>query len=283
MNSPRPPGALWPPPDLLQTLNRERAGRDAAVGLVLGSGLGGIADALETPWSRDGAAIAGYPQSTVAGHRGRLLWGRLAGTAVWIVQGRVHLYEGYTREEVTRPVRLLQALGVRTLILTNAAGSLDPLIRPGDLVAVSDAFAFPTRETTRGGARAGMKDAEALPWRSRPPLVDPALLRLTRAVALEEGLALPMGVLAASLGPAYETAAEVAAYRRLGGSVATMSTVPEALEARMLGLRCLILSLITNLATGLAPAALEHQEVVERAGEASQRLQRLLAALLPRL
>jgi purine-nucleoside phosphorylase len=313
----------WPSPDVLAGLRRSLGGRSSPVGLVLGSGLGGIAQALEDPWRREAREIPGYPESTVAGHQGRLLLGALGGAPVWVVQGRVHLYEGYAPEQVTRYVRLIRALGVEILVLTNAAGSVDPRVRPGDIVLAEDAVNLffrplagirrppfhaipgtavaasprppaaaqparvppagppPARISPAGIPAAG--DPQARLWRRRGPVSDPGLVRLAVEAGRAAGIAFERGTLVGSSGPSYETAAEVRVWRRLGGTVASMSTVPEALEARELGARCLLFSLVTNYATGLSSGALSHGDVVDQAGSAGARLGRLLRVLVPRL
>ena len=277
----------WPSSALVASLQRELEAvshdlpsgtASANLGLVLGSGLGGLADRLELIWSKRASDIEGYPESTVAGHAGRLHLGRLAGRLVWVVQGRVHLYEGHRVERVTRYVRLLHALGVRTLVLTNAAGSVDPYVAPGEVLVASDAISLFFRALARPGSA-----GEPAVWRRRSPASDPSLVRRAEETAREHGIALRKGTLVGSLGPNYETAAEVKVWRQLGGTVASMSTVPEAMEARELGMRCLLFSLVTNFGTGLSPELLTHEDVVAEAGRAGAQLQALLEALLPRL
>lgn len=254
-----PPGSgPWPPADLIESLRRELDGRTAPVAIILGSGMGGIARALTDAWVRDAARIPGYPRSTVAGHCGRLLWGRLRGREVWVVEGRTHLYEGYTPEEVTRSVRLLHALGARILIQTNAAGSVDRNLRPVSIVLASDAISLFSRPLARSAAEARPGPGAGLIWRRRDLLIDRALFGLAQEAARHRAIALHTGVLCGCLGPSYETAAEIAACRRLGGSVVTMSSVPEAVQARELGMRSLLFSLVTNYATGLAAEPLSH-------------------------
>ncbi len=268
--------AAFDPVALARTIRAQTGGATSDLALVLGSGLGGLADRMERRWQRAGTELPGYPVSTVVGHEGRLLLGSLYGRAAWVVQGRVHLYEGYTPEEVTRYVRLLHALGVRTLVLTNAAGSLDATAAsPGEVVLCRDAvnlffrcLAWPARD---------------LPWHARGPLSDPELCDRAVETAREVGISLRPGVLAASSGPSYESAAEVRAWRLVGGTVASMSTVPEALAARELAMRCVVFSLVTNLGTGLSPHPLTHDEVVREADRAGEKLLRLLEVLLPRL
>jgi purine-nucleoside phosphorylase len=277
---------VWPPADLVRSIRSDLAGRSSTVALVLGSGLGGLADVLTDPWIREGDGIPGYPRSTVAGHRGRLLLGGLGGREAWVVQGRVHLYEGYTPEDATRYVRLLHALGVRILILTNAAGSVDPSVGPGEIVLAADAISLFFRplavpsKLRSGLSAAGRQGQGAPPWRCREPLVDRDLFLLAERVAGGKRIPIRSGVLVGSLGPSYETAAEVRAWRALGGTVASMSTVPEAIAARELGMRCLLFSLVTNYGTGLAREHLRHEDVVRRAVRAGARLAELLAAIV---
>jgi len=266
----------WPPARLVAEIREELGGAGSDLGLVLGSGLGGVAGRLERRWSRGAADLPGYPRSTVAGHDGKLLFGRLAGRDLWVVQGRAHLYEGYTPEEATRYLRLLHALGVRRLVLTNAAGSVDPAAAaPGEVLLCHDAlnlFLRPLAPSSWPG-----------PWRRREPLGDPAFGRLAREVARELGILLREGILVGSLGPSYETAAEVRLARRLGGTVASMSTVPEGLVARELGIRCVLFSLVTNFGTGLTLKPLDHEEVMAMGRLAGRDLERLIAGLAARL
>jgi purine-nucleoside phosphorylase len=295
----------WPPDEVVDGIRWDLRGRTGDLGLVLGSGLGPVAEALEDPWIRPASEIPGYPESNVAGHAGRLLLGRLGGRETWVVQGRVHLYEGHTAEVVTRQVRLLHALGVRTLILTNAAGSVDrSAAGPGDVLAAADAVSLFFRPLVSSAGAAGIRQPGAMDpgwrdlgasgapdsgreggpgWLAGGPVVDPVLYRLVQETARDEGIPLRLGVLVGSLGPCYETAAEVRAWRRIGGTVASMSTLPEAMEARRLGMRVLLFSLVTNHATGLSDERLTHDDVVRMATEAGGRLARLLAALAPRL
>ncbi len=292
------PPASWPPDDVVAGIRNSAGGRQASVGLVLGSGLGSVAESLEAPVILEASGIPGYPVSRVAGHAGRLILGRLGGRDAWVVQGRVHLYEGHTPEVVTRQVRLLHALGVRTIVLTNAAGSLDRgTAGPGELLAASDAISLFFRPLVPPGERMMHPDPREEPagssrcirsssgsvWRSHGSVVDPELHQLAQRIALAAGIPLRLGVLAGSLGPNYETASEVRAWRRIGGTVASMSTVPEAIEARRLGMRCLLFSLVTNHATGIGTELLTHEDVVDMAAEAGGRLARLLTLLVPRL
>lgn len=279
----------WPPPELVESLLREVGGASGRVAIVLGSGLGRIADRLKDSWTRGASEIPGYPASTVAGHEGRLLCGGFGGRRIWVVQGRVHLYEGYSAEEVTRPTRLLHALGVRILLLTNAAGSADRAIAPGEIVLASDAMNFFFRPLARPRTEPHFAPSDPVSgtaselWARRPPLVDPELFATAGRVARDLAVPLRTGILVGSSGPNYETASEIALWRRLGGSVASMSTVPEAVEARELGMRCLLFSLVTNYGTGLSAEPLTHTEVIQRADSAAANLAALLEALVGRL
>lgn len=280
----------WPPPSLVESIEAELGPHRSSVALVLGSGLGGIAARMETLWSGDAARMPGYPVSSVAGHEGRFLFGRLPslragedapsyGPWTWVVQGRVHLYEGHAPEVVTRYVRLLHALGARTLVLTNAAGSVDTRVQPGDLLLADDAISMFHRPLAPARAY-----RHASLWRSRAStLSDPGLISLAEETARALGIGLRRGVLVGSLGPSYETAAEVRAWRRLGGTVASMSTVPEAVQARALGMKVLLFSLVTNLGTGLSTERLSHADVVATADRAGVQLGRLLTELTFRL
>lgn len=269
----------WPPADLVSSLVRSIGADRARVGLVLGSGLGRIAAELEAggAWSRRAEEIEGYPTSTAPGHDGKLLHGPFGGVPVFVVKGRTHLYEGYAPQMATRWVRLLHALGVRRLIVTNAAGALDSSLAPGSICLLADVVSLFFRVLA-----APAPELRDTPWRRRSPLFDPALLAEARAAARELGIPLPEGVLAGSSGPAYETAAEVRAWRRCGGTVASMSTVPELLAARELGIRCVGFSLVTNLGTGLASTRLTHEEVLSRAESGGARLRELLLRLAAR-
>lgn len=267
----------WPAPELVAEIQRSVGGRQSQVALVLGSGLGGIADALEDPWTRPAAEIPGYPESSVAGHQGRLHLGGFAGHPIWVVQGRVHLYEGHTAERATRYVRLLHALGVRTLLLTNAAGAADKRVGPGDIVLADDAVSMFFR-TLSGPGQVEMDGAGC--WRIRSALSDPGLIEVAEKVGRERKIAFTRGVLVGASGPCYETAAEIRLWQRLGGTVASMSTVPEAIAARELGMRVLMFSLVTNYGTGLSTESLTHEDVVRQADAAGQRLQALLEGIV---
>ncbi len=245
------------------------------VALVLGSGLGGLADLAEAPSMMATADIPGYPRSTVAGHKGRLVFGRLEGREVVFVQGRVHRYEGHPARAVTFPVRLVHALGARKLLVTNAAGGINPAFVPGTLMFITDhinaAFVNPlVGPNDDGGPR--------FPDMSAP--YDPAWLDQAEAVALRHGIATRRGVYLWTLGPSYETKAEIRFFARLGADAVGMSTVPEVIQARYLDMQVLGLSTITNPAAGLSPEPLAHQDVLEVGRRVRDQLQRLIRAII---
>lgn len=243
--------------------------------LVLGSGLGALADVAEDAVVIPTPEIPGYPRSTVPGHAGRLVFGRLEGRAVVFVQGRVHLYEGHDHRAVAFPIRLAHALGVQRLLVTNAAGGINPHFAPGTLMFITDhinfAFANPL---------AGPHDGAGPRFPDMSAPYDPDWLDRAERVALDAGLATRRGVYAWVSGPSYETKAEVQALGRMGADAVGMSTVPEVLQARYFGLPVLGLSTITNPAAGLGDAALDHDDVLEVGRQVRQALQRLVRAVV---
>jgi xanthosine phosphorylase len=256
---------------------RGRAPRAAPrVGIVLGSGLGAVAEAVAEPTVIGYADIPGFPRPGVAGHAGRLLLGELGGVPVACLQGRVHAYEGTTGEAVRLFVRTLKLLGCRILVLTNAAGSLRHEMGPGSLMMITDHINLQPFNPL-----AGPNDDAFGP--RFPPLDDAYDARLQaalRAAARRSGVALHEGVYLACLGPSFETPAEVRAFARLGADAVGMSTVPEVIVARHCGLRVSAVSAITNLAVGLGDTPLSHEQTLREATRAAGDLQRLLLAFL---
>lgn len=279
---PAPPadggGAGGPDVAAAADLLRSRLPDVPRVAAVLGSGLNHLADDLEDPVTVPFADLPGFPASGVTGHAGRWIHGHLAGTPLLVLAGRYHLYEGHPEEVVVAPTRILAALGVEILILTNAAGGLDPAREPGDLVLLDDHLNLLFRSPLAGPVHPG---EERFPDMSAP--WDPELQEMARAAAARRGVQLVRGVYAAVLGPSYETPAEVRMLRRLGGDVVGMSTVPELLAARAAGMRCLGFSMVTNKGTGYTSEPLSHEEVVEVGREAGRRLGQLLSELVPEL
>ena len=245
----------------------------ADVAVVLGTGWGGVTGQLANPSHVPYAALQGFPQTTVDGHAGQLWLGRLGEVDVAIMQGRRHAYEGGAVDGMHVALRTLQALGCNVLVQTNAAGSLDPTLPPGSLMLVADHINFAQRSPLldeRGANRfVGLADA-----------YDPALRRRALALAASLGIPLREGVYLWCLGPQFETPAEIRAFRLLGADAVGMSTVPETIIARYAGMRVLALSLITNLAAGLAREQLSHALTLTRAKEASAMAGDFLAQLV---
>jgi len=246
--------------------------------IVLGSGLGFLADeargAVRIPY----AEIPGFPQPGVAGHKGELVAGTLDGVPVLIQSGRFHLYEGHDADVAALPVRVMATLGVRTLIVTNAAGGVRLTFRPGTLMLIADHINLMFRNPLTGPVLEG---EERFPDMSEP--YDATLRTLARDAARDAKIPLEEGVYAGLLGPSYETPAEIRMLQRLGADAVGMSTVPEVIAARARGMLCLGFSTITNLAAGISPAPLSHQEVLQVGREVGQALATIVKAVLRRL
>ena len=248
------------------------------IGIVLGSGLGSLADAVTHPSRIPYREIPGFPGSTVAGHKGELIWGDLEGVPVILQNGRFHLYEGHDAATVALPARVFAELGVEILIVTNAAGGLRPAFRVPVLMLIADHINLMWHNPLLGK----VVDGEVrFPDMSQP--YDPALRAVARDVALNAGVQLEEGVYAGLLGPSYETPAEIRMMGRLGADAVGMSTVPEVLVARARGLRVLGFSSITNLAAGISPTALSHAEVLRAGEHLAGQLQTVVRGVLRRL
>jgi purine-nucleoside phosphorylase len=256
-----------------------------AIGIVLGSGLGAVADAVSAPTVIPYAAIPHFPQSTVEGHSGRMVFGMLAGVPVIVMQGRVHAYEGYTPLQVTLPMRVLGALGLRAVILTNAAGGIADSYRKGQLVLLADHINMMGWNPLNGPnePRFGFRPGAGLRFFDMTEAYSKSLRALARQAAEEEGFTLAEGVYLATAGPSFETPAEIRAFRTLGASLVGMSTVPETLVARHMGIEVLGISCVTNLAAGLSPTPLSHEEVNEIGRQVEGRLAALLLRLAPKI
>jgi purine-nucleoside phosphorylase len=258
---------------------REATSLEPGVGVVLGSGLGALADALEDSVEVPYAEIPEWPSSTAAGHAGVLVLGRLDGVPVAVMRGRAHLYEGIPAERVVFGIRVLGRLGVHTLVVTNAAGGIDETLRPGQLVLVSDHVNLQgtspllgPNDESLGPRFVDMSDA-----------YDPGLRTKARAAAEKLGLDLGEGVYAAWLGPQFETPAEIRFLRAIGGDLVGMSTVQEVIAARHMGIRCLGISVVTNMAAGVLPERIDHESVLEVGEQAVESLTSLLRELVPTL
>ncbi len=253
-----------------------------AAGVILGSGLGGLADRLEHPVAIGYEEIPYFPTSRVAGHPGRLVVGELAGdagpVAVVAMQGRVHGYEGWSPEEVVFGARVLCGLGIKALLVTNAAGGVNPSFAPGDLVRITDHL-----NLTGQNPLTGDNDERLGPrFPDLSDAYDPRLGGLMDEAAAALGVTLRTGVYACMPGPSYETPAEIRMLRALGADVVGMSTVPEVIAARHMRVPVAGISVVTNHAAGLTRRSLSHEEVAETAGRAEDRLRPLVAAFLAR-
>ena len=257
---------------------RKRIRITPRVGIILGSGLGGIADAIASPVRVPYRDVPGFPAASVPGHAGELIAGTLGGTPVVALAGRFHMYEGYDAKLAAFPVRVLHALGAETLIVSNAAGGTRLSRPPGTLVLIADHVNFTFRNPLIGPVEEG---DTRFPDMSAP--YDPELRALARRVAAEQGTALEEGVYAAELGPVYETPAEVRMFIRLGADVLGMSTVPEVIVARARGMRVLGFSCVTNFACGLTAAPITHEEVIETTARVAARLQQIVRGVVERL
>jgi xanthosine phosphorylase len=240
--------------------------------LVLGSGLGAVADAVTDAVSIPYAELPGFPVGSVAGHAGRLVIGTLGRLPVAVLQGRAHLYEGVDAAAIAIPVRTVRALGAELIVLTNAAGSLRAEVGPGRLMALTDHINMTGRNPLTG------PNDEALGERfvGMGRAYDPELLERMRAAASAAGVDLAEGVYIAVPGPSFETAAEIRAFRILGADAVGMSTVLEVIAARHCGLRVAAVSAITNLAEGMSTEVLSHEGTLQAAGRAARDLERVL-------
>lgn len=243
---------------------------------VLGSGLSYLADEIDDPVRVPYDEIPGFPRSTVEGHAGNFVIGELEGARVGFAQGRFHLYEGYPTAAIVLPVRILHGLGARWLLVTNAAGSLDPRMGPGSLMAIRDQINLQFANPLIGRPPEEIDD----PFPDMSAAYDPELLERLRGAAIERGVRLHEGVYAGVLGPSYETPAEVRMLGELGADAVGMSTVGETIAAAEAGLPVAGISLITNLATGIAEAPLDHAEVTEVAGATQDVLEQLVRAFV---
>jgi purine-nucleoside phosphorylase len=258
---------------------RARGGDEARVGLVLGSGLGAFADDLEDAVAIPYEEIPGFARSTVEGHAGRLVLGRVAGTPVVVQQGRFHFYEGYALDEVTFPVRVLGLLGIKALVLTNAAGGLNNSFTQGALMLISDHL-----NLMGTNPLLGPNDSR---FGTRFPDMSEVYDREFQEAAIAEAHAMKIelkrGIYAALTGPSYETPAEIRMLRALGADAVGMSTVPEALVARHMGIKVLGISCITNMAAGVLDRPIDHAEVMETGEQVRTTFTELLRRTIPKL
>ena len=256
---------------------RSRCGSPPEIAVVLGSGLGGLADAIRDPVVLTYDELPHWPVPDVVGHAGRLLVGTLSGRRVAALSGRVHVYEGHAPERVAFGVRVLGRLGVRHVVLTNAAGGIDTALSPGTLMAIDDHI------NLLGNPLTGPNDERLGPrFPDMTEVYSPRLRALADQTAGALGIPLAHGVYVAVPGPSYETPAEIRLLRAIGADAVGMSTVPEAIAARHEGLEVLGISCITNMAAGVLPGPLDHDDVLEVAHRAGRALSTLLEELIGR-
>ena len=261
--------------DAAEVIRARLGGQTPGIAIVLGSGLGGLAADIDAVAAIPFRDIPGFPTATVAGHAGTLIAGRLEGTCVVALAGRFHMYEGHDARLAAFPARVVHALGARTLIVSNAAGGVNRLWSPGDLMLIRDHINLMFRNPLIGPVEDG--DVR-FPDMSDP--YDPHLADVARRVAVEQGLSLREGVYAGLLGPTYETAAEVRMLGLLGADAVGMSTVPEVIVARAIGMKVLGFSCITNLACGLSNTPITHAEVLETTARAADTFKRLVSGVV---
>jgi purine-nucleoside phosphorylase len=266
-------------------LKSKLGAHEPRVAIVLGSGLGAAADAVADPVIIPYGEIPNFPQSTVEGHSGRMVAGELGGAPVVIMQGRVHFYEGYSPLEVTFPLRVLGALGVRAVVLTNAAGGIARGLHVGQLVLLADHINMMGWNPLNGPnePRFAFRAGAGLRFFDMTEAYSKALRDLAKSSAKDEGFPLEEGVYLATPGPSFETPAEIRAFRALGATLVGMSTVPETIVARHMGIEVLGISCVTNLAAGPGATPLSHEEVFETGRQVESRLAGLLKRLIPRI
>ncbi|MEF3301882.1 purine-nucleoside phosphorylase [Paenibacillus sp. GYB003] len=249
------------------------------VGLILGSGLGVLADAMEDVTVIHYEEIPHFPVSTVEGHAGELLVGTIGGKKTVLMKGRFHLYEGYDVASVSFPVRVMKALGVRSLLVTNAAGGINAAFEPGQLMLIRDHINFMFRNPLIGPN----ENALGVRFPDMSEAYSARLRTIATETAAELGLELREGVYAGLLGPSYETPAEIRMLRTIGADAVGMSTVPEVIVARHAGIEVLGISCITNMAAGMLEQHLSHAEVMDTANRVKERFLGLVAAIIPKL
>ncbi|CDX02386.1 purine-nucleoside phosphorylase [Desulfitobacterium sp. LBE] len=254
----------------------EKVNIEPQMGVILGSGLGGFVDLIEDKVVIPYQEIPNFPVSTVEGHKGQLVFGKVLGKTVVAMQGRFHFYEGYSMQSVTFPVRVMQVLGVSGLIVTNAAGGINPAYRPGDLILIKDHINMMGDNPLRGANLSNLgprfpdlSEGYDLEWRQK-----------ALTIAREVGIHPQEGVYAAMSGPSYESPAEIRFLRTIGADLVGMSTVPEVIIANHGGMRVLGISCVTNMAAGILSQRLSHAEVMETAERIEKQFVRFVQALV---
>lgn len=253
--------------------------RQPEIGIILGSGLGGLADRLTNPIVIPYATIPHFSQSQAIGHANQLIFGELNGKSVVLMKGRFHYYEGYPLTKVTFPIRVMKALGIHSLIVTNACGAINTSFKPGQLMVITDHINLTGNNPLIGGNddRLGVRFVDL------SNSYDREYRRMALDIGQSMGLTIQQGVYAWWSGPTYETPAEIKMIRILGGDAVGMSTVPEVIVARHAGLKVLGISCLTNMAAGILPQPLSHHEVIEVANQVSHDFQELISSVVARI
>jgi purine-nucleoside phosphorylase len=262
-----------------RTIRARTKSDDARLAIVLGSGLGGFADELVDPVAIPYSEIPGFMPSTAEGHAGRLVVGKVDHVPLIAMQGRVHYYEGYSLQEVTFPIRVLKLLGINSIVLTNAAGGIDVQLSQGALMVISDHLNLMGVNPLRGPneERFGVRFPDMTEVYSR------RLQEIVVEEAREMGTEVRRGIYAALAGPSYETPAEIHMFRTFGADAVGMSTVPEAIVARHMGMEVLGISCITNMAAGISDAPINHEEVMETGRRVRATFAQLLRRVIVRI
>jgi purine-nucleoside phosphorylase len=249
------------------------------LGIILGSGLGALGNRLEDACIIPYSEIPHFVSSTAPGHEGRIVIGKLGGKKILCMQGRFHYYEGYTMRQVTYPVRVMKAMGIGTLILTNSCGGLNPAFAPGDLMLITDHINFMGANPLTGPN----EDAFGVRFPDMTRVYSRELAALAKATAKDLAVTLHEGVYLGYGGPSFETPAEIKMFQTLGAGVVGMSTVPEAIVASHCRMELLAISCVTNLASGILDVPLTGEEVIEVANQAGKKFTGLLAEIIKRL
>jgi len=238
---------------------RSKIGAKPRIAIVLGSGLGNLSDYMSNRIELPFEDIPNFPRTTVPGHEGKLIFGELGGAEIVAMKGRFHYYEGWNMEEIVFPLRMFKLLGVENLILTNAAGGINTQFRPGDLMLIKDHIGFLAENPLRGANI----DEFGPRFPDMSQVYDREIIEIAAECAMKLHCEIRRGVYAYAKGPSFETPAEIRAFRLLGADAVGMSTVPEAIAARHMGMRILGISCITNMAAGVLDQALNHEEVIK--------------------
>ena len=262
-----------------QVIAQRSNGFQPLVGLILGSGLGLLAERIENAHRIPYGEIPGFPESRVPGHAGNFVLGYLSKVPVVAMQGRAHLYEGWTASKATFPLRCMHALGIESVIISNASGGINPRFHSGQIVLIDNHIDLMNRSGINAMEANGGAASEGLPHRVGNPY-DAGLLSLAEQLAIKQGFALARGTYLATLGPTYETRAEYRMFAKLGADMVGMSTVPEVLLANQLGLKVLAFSIVTNVATPDVQSVTDHAEVLDWSFKAQCQLVPLIEHIL---